>query len=96
LKSVGHWVGDIHQPLHVSYADDRGGNRIRELGPCSGDLHGVWDTCIVERNLGISPPDVARALLGEITPAQRASWAATPIVGWANESFLIARMASVQ
>jgi S1/P1 Nuclease len=25
LKSLGHWVGDIHQPLHVSFADDRGG-----------------------------------------------------------------------
>jgi len=25
LKFLGHWVGDIHQPLHVSFADDRGG-----------------------------------------------------------------------
>jgi len=24
LKFLGHWVGDIHQPLHVSFADDRG------------------------------------------------------------------------
>jgi nuclease S1 len=28
LMSVGHWVGDIHQPLHVSFSDDRGGNSI--------------------------------------------------------------------
>jgi len=34
LKFLGHWVGDIHQPLHVSFADDRGGNFIRESGPC--------------------------------------------------------------
>jgi len=26
LKFLGHWVGDIHQPLHVSFEDDRGGN----------------------------------------------------------------------
>jgi S1/P1 Nuclease len=25
LKSLGHWVGDIHQPLHVSFLDDKGG-----------------------------------------------------------------------
>src|SRR5262249_51986687 len=25
LKFLGHWVGDIHQPLHVSFKDDRGG-----------------------------------------------------------------------
>ena len=24
LKFLGHWVGDIHQPLHVSFADDPG------------------------------------------------------------------------
>lgn len=32
LKSLGHWVGDIHQPLHVSFEDDRGGNNIRVSG----------------------------------------------------------------
>jgi S1/P1 Nuclease len=25
LKYLGHWVGDVHQPLHVSFKDDRGG-----------------------------------------------------------------------
>jgi hypothetical protein len=24
LKYLGHWIGDIHQPLHVSFADDSG------------------------------------------------------------------------
>ena len=32
LKFLGHWIGDVHQPLHVSFADDRGGNVIRESG----------------------------------------------------------------
>jgi hypothetical protein len=36
LKSLGHWLGDIHQPLHVSFEDDRGGNTIRVNGQCSG------------------------------------------------------------
>ena len=26
LKSLGHWVGDIHQPLHVSFLDAKRGN----------------------------------------------------------------------
>src|SRR5262252_2622247 len=38
LKFLGHWVGDIHQPLHVSFADDRGGNHIRASGPCVNSL----------------------------------------------------------
>jgi hypothetical protein len=32
LKFLGHWVGDVHQPLHVSFADDRGGNEIEITG----------------------------------------------------------------
>lgn len=38
LRFLGHWLGDIHQPLHVSYADDRGGNSIPVFGVngCSG------------------------------------------------------------
>lgn len=37
LRFLGHWLGDIHQPLHVSYADDRGGNEIlvEGLSGCS-------------------------------------------------------------
>jgi hypothetical protein len=52
LKFLGHWAGDIHQPLHVSYADDRGGNEILVEGVAGcrrngqTKLHAVWDTCI--------------------------------------------------
>ena len=53
LKFLGHWVGDVHQPLHVSFQDDRGGNGVKEAGPCQGNLHAVWDTCIIETQLGL-------------------------------------------
>jgi hypothetical protein len=42
LKSVGHWIGDIHQLLHVSFEDDRC-NNIRVNGRCAGNLHATWD-----------------------------------------------------
>ncbi len=29
LKFLGHFVGDVHQPLHAGDAEDRGGNAIR-------------------------------------------------------------------
>ena len=44
-------------------------------------------------------PDHPRKRAAEhfiISPAQRASWTSTPVVAWANESFLIARMPTVQ
>ena len=64
LLAVGHWVGDIHQPLHVSFADDAGGNAIRVRyrancgqNPKSGkekkpaNLHAVWDNCLLEAGI---------------------------------------------
>ena len=55
LFEMGHFVGDLHQPLHVSFADDKGGNGIdaRVTGGCghfgyrAENLHGVWDNCIL-------------------------------------------------
>src|SRR5215468_9865344 len=47
LKSLGHWVGDIHQPFHVSFEDDKGGNYIAASGGRASSLHLVWDVCIV-------------------------------------------------
>lgn len=55
LMAIGHWIGDIHQPLHISFADDRGGNYIRATGMCGNsqknNLHSVWDNCLVDRAL---------------------------------------------
>ena len=52
LIGIGHWLGDIHQPLHVSFADDLGGNTINVTGPCgTTNLHSVWDKCLVMKGL---------------------------------------------
>jgi len=87
LKFLGHWTGDIHQPLHVSFADDRGGNFIRESGPCVNSLHTVWDVCIIEKKLGTDPLAVARDLMESITDSDKAAWVAIPIGGWAKSPF---------
>jgi hypothetical protein len=82
LKFLGHWIGDIHQPLHISFADDRGGNFIRESGPCVNSLHTVRDTCIIEKKLGTDPQTIARDLLDGLPDSDRAAWVAVPIAGW--------------
>jgi len=44
LSFLVHFMGDIHQPLHCGFADDRGGNSV--LASFFGDLtnlHSVWD-----------------------------------------------------
>src|SRR5262249_18579306 len=49
-----------------------------------------------ERGLGTRPRVVAQALLDEITASDRATWTATPVEEWANESFEITRRATVE
>ena len=50
LKYLVHLVGDIHQPLHVGYADDRGGNQYQvRFGGRGTNLHAVWDVGLVEQ-----------------------------------------------
>jgi hypothetical protein len=90
LKFLGHWVGDIHQPLHVSFEDDRGGNSVNAQGSSCDNLHAVWDRCIVEERLGMHPVALAGELHAGITDEQRAEWLASDAVAWANESAAIA------
>ena len=49
IKIVMHLVGDLHQPLHVGYATDRGGNTV-EVGffGTTTNLHKVWDSELIE------------------------------------------------
>ena len=86
----------MHQPLHISYADDRGGNNIRESGPCDDKLHAVWDTCLIEQGLGRDVGAIAKHLRDEITPEERAQWTNASPVAWANESYAIATTADVE
>lgn len=96
LKFLGHWVGDVHQPLHVSFKDDRGGNAVLGQGPCGNNLHAVWDTCIIERKLGRDVRHVAAELRARVTDAERADWTSTGAKAWANESFAITTAATLR
>ncbi|QNJ98283.1 S1/P1 nuclease [Constantimarinum furrinae] len=49
LKLLVHFVGDLHQPLHVGIAEDRGGNRFQVQWFDEGtNLHRVWDEELIE------------------------------------------------
>ncbi|KAH7516518.1 endonuclease 2 [Ziziphus jujuba] len=49
LLFLSHFMGDIHQPLHVGFATDRGGNDIDvHWYTRKQNLHHVWDRDIIE------------------------------------------------
>jgi hypothetical protein len=90
LESLGHWVGDIHQPLHVSFENDRGGNKISVSG-CARNLHAVWDSCLVDYAVGKDVVKAAASLMATVTPDMQAQWASSSPRDWANETFAIAK-----
>jgi hypothetical protein len=50
LAFLIHFIGDIHQPLHVGKNRDQGGNKIKVLFFSEeSNLHRVWDTDIIEK-----------------------------------------------
>jgi len=49
LRLLVHFIGDLHQPLHIGMAKDRGGNDFQVRWFDDGtNLHSVWDTKMIE------------------------------------------------
>jgi len=48
-----HFIGDIHQPLHVGFTSDEGGNTIKGTfeGTYGRKLHQVWDEDMIEKRI---------------------------------------------
>jgi hypothetical protein len=89
LRLLIHFVGDIHQPLHVGRPDDRGGNRIRVLWfKDSYNLHQIWDEVLIDHQQ-LSYTEYATAI-NFTNPAQRMEWNKSDLAHWMYESYLIA------
>ena len=87
LKYLVHFVGDVHQPLHSTPRDDKGGGdfQVNYRGTGS-NLHKVWDRLIIERRKS-TPADYASALASQPTMAADATRSSDrPAVDWALES----------
>ena len=100
LMFLGHWVGDIHQPLHVSFASDLGGNKtqITSTDKKCTNLHWLWDQCLLTRQIEtkdhqkryddlkqkLSTLLASKKQAGEIT-----TWQNSTVFEWANESLAI-------
>lgn len=91
LRFLVHFVGDIHQPLHVGLAHDRGGNDVRvEFQGNFTNLHKLWDSGLIHANRpGWSA--YAAELESHITPERASQWS-TPLdaEAWADESHQLA------
>ncbi|MCM5661551.1 S1/P1 nuclease [Galbibacter mesophilus] len=85
LKMLIHLVGDLHQPLHVGRAEDKGGNdiQVRWFGDGS-NLHRVWDSDMID-SYGMSYTELSENL-PKYSKTQRKIIVNGSILDWAEES----------
>lgn len=86
LKWVVHLVGDIHQPLHAGFGDDRGGNlfQLNYIGRGT-NLHAVWDRLVFEV-AGLGESDYVATLQARELPDAELAWHTGAAAAWAEES----------
>lgn len=90
LLFLAHFTGDLHQPLHVSYADDMGGNRTAVyFYGLPNNLHGVWDFALLKQLGYETDVNKAATLFNRISAKQRSDWQQGDVLSWANESAAI-------
>ncbi|WP_088323057.1 S1/P1 nuclease [Polaribacter tangerinus] len=84
LKMLVHFVGDLHQPMHIGQREDKGGNTIQVQWFGQGtNLHAVWDTKMIEAwNMSyLELADNAQYL----SKRQKAAIENGSVVDWVNE-----------
>lgn len=86
LRLLIHIVGDIHQPLHIGRAEDRGGNGVKvNWFKDPSNLHSVWDSKLVDFQQ-LSYTEYASSI-NYTTKALRKEWQAQPISEWIWQSY---------
>jgi len=102
LMFLGHWLGDIHQPLHVSFASDLGGNKnkiITKNKTCN-NLHWLWDECLLYGNNNrLKKEKIFDVLYKKLTQHWQknniSQWQDSSVTEWATESLTLARSPSL-
>lgn len=92
LIMLAHWVGDVHQPVHVAFADDRGGSAIK-LDKSAGlgrHFHSAWDSGIIKASRGGRRLRKYITDLSQINEVDIKQWRREKsIFVWAAESYAI-------
>jgi hypothetical protein len=88
LKFLIHFVGDLHQPMHISRAEDKGGNTIQLNYEEKGtNLHSLWDTKLLEKQ-GLDYEQLA-SKYDNVPAKQIKQWQNDSMMKWMWESYQI-------
>lgn len=91
LKMTGHLMGDLHQPMHLGRAVDRGGNGHKvKFFHRDSNLHSVWDSSIPESVHKWSYSEW-RDQIDRVTDAEGEYMIGGNIDDWGKETYLICK-----
>jgi len=86
LKFVVHFVGDAHQPMHVSRKEDKGGNTIQvQFNGKGTNLHSLWDSGLINKQ-GLTFDQMAKEY-DNATPNEIKKWQSESPMQWVWESY---------
>lgn len=89
LKMLVHFIGDLHQPLHAGWAENRGGNDIQLQWFGNGsNLHRLWDTNLID-HYGMSYTELADNMPG-LSRKERIELQKGNVLDWVEESHVLA------
>ncbi|MBG7630979.1 MAG: S1/P1 nuclease [Bacteroidetes bacterium] len=85
LKLLVHFMGDLHQPMHVGRKEDKGGNTVQVKWFGSGtNLHSVWDSKMIE-HYNMTYTELAENA-NKISKEQVAFLQQGTVVDWVNDT----------
>lgn len=88
LKFLVHFIGDAHQPMHISHKEDKGGNTIQVHFNNQGtNLHSLWDSKLIDHQ-GLSVIEMSKQY-DKATPDQIRAWQKDQPMQWLWESYQI-------
>lgn len=91
LKMIIHFLGDIHQPMHLGHLSDRGGNsHYVKFFKRNTNLHSVWDYDLPESGHRWSHTEWAREIDRPDEEVRANIIRETDPKKWAEESWLLA------
>lgn len=85
-----HLVGDLHQPLHAGFLDDRGGNEVDIIYRGKhANLHRFWDSILAEERMAGKIGDT-NSIDSSAGISMRVQWKPSDVVDWTEESHRLA------
>lgn len=90
LKLLIHFIGDLHQPMHVGLVEDKGGNDFKVKWFYNDtNLHSVWDSKMID-DYGMTYSELAKNA-NVLTKDQVKQLQNGTVIDWVNETHRLTR-----